>query len=415
MSRTVIVIGAGASGMMAAIASARSKARVTILEAQDHAGKKLLVTGSGRCNLTNLSENLPGKYHGTGSELAKILTEQYGAKETLSFFEDLGLLTIQKDGWVYPYTLQSTSVLDVLMREMRRLKVNMKFNQKILMVKDKGNSSGYEIKTPEWTYQCDAVILACGSMAAPSTGAGNEGILLAQTLGHTIRDIRPALVPLSCDFPYLNRLSGVRCRADLTLSCDGKVIARDSGELQWTRYGLSGIVIFQLSRYVNEQGPYVITIDFLPDYEEKKLRELLFRLKSRLRDEPVTVLLRGIVHEKMIRMILEVAKIDRKSCLDLTDKDIENLCHTLKNFSVPVRGLRSFDQAQVCSGGVDCREVNENLESVFHPGLYFSGEMLDVDGPCGGYNLQWAWTSGQISGSAAAKDCVKYEGDDHGD
>ncbi len=421
MSGTLVVVGAGASGMMAAISAARHGAQVTILEAQDHAGKKLLVTGSGRCNLTNLSERLPDSYHGSGKKLAAKTVRTFGAPETLTFFHELGLLTMEKNGWVYPYTMTSGAVLDVLMTELRRLSVNMKFNQKILVIRDLkaegGNGPRYEIETPSWTYQADALLLACGSMAAPSTGAGRDGYLLAQALGHSMIRVRPALVPLSLDFPWLNRLSGVRSLAKLTLRKEGKEIASEAGELQWTRYGISGIVTFQISRFLTEEpSGYTLQIDFLPDYQMEELFVLLCERAKELGKEPVSVLLRGFVHEKLIRILLETAHVSRAACADLKEEDLTALIQTMKNFSVPVRGTRSFDQAQICAGGVDCSEVTGELESRLHDGLYFAGELLDVDGPCGGYNLQWAWSSGYLAGKAAALSAGKgAKGDGHGE
>ncbi len=422
MAKNITVIGAGASGLTAAISAAGKGAQVTILEAQERPGRKLLVTGNGRCNLTNTSAHLPEEYHGSGADLARRLTGRFGAKETLEFFSQLGLLTQEKNGCVYPCTMQSDSVLDVLLAELRIRRVNFKFSQKILRITDNGWSEDdalrYAIETPSWVYRADAVILACGSMAAPSTGASEAGYLLAQTLGHRVIAPRPALVPLASDFSYLNRFAGVRCRAKLTLLQGGEKIAEETGELQWTKYGISGIVAFQLSRYVSTGGKgYSLQIDLLPDHTAGELEALLSVRAAQLNQESTTVLLRGILNEKMIKVILECAsapaaaageKLTQKSCADLKESDIRSICRAVKCFSVPVTGTRSFDQAQVCAGGVDCTEVTDHLESVLHRDLYFAGELLDVDGPCGGYNLQWAFTSGYLAGQYAAADSSDF-------
>ncbi len=409
MAKNIAVIGAGASGLTAAIAAARQGASVTVLEAQGAPGKKLLVTGNGRCNLTNLSADLPDAYYGSGSELARSVTRRFGAREILDFFSGLGLLTQEKNGCVYPYTMQAGSVLDVLLAELRRLHVNLKFNQKILRITDRGNDAGkqYAIETPGWTYEADAVILSCGSMAAPSTGASGEGYLLAQTLGHTVITPRPALVPLTSGFPYLNRFAGVRCRAKLTLFCNGRVLGEDTGELQWTNYGISGIVAFQLSRHVraDAEGPYEMQIDLVPDYSAKELQGILSLRAKELPGESVTVLLRGIINEKMIKVLLNEAgeNLTQKSCTDLTEEEIASIIRRIREFRIPVTGTRSFEQAQICAGGVDCSGITDQLESRLHRNLYFAGEMLDVDGPCGGYNLQWAFSSGFLAGRKAAQ------------
>ncbi len=408
MSNSVVIIGAGASGLTAAICAARLGAKVTILEEQDRPGKKLLVTGNGRCNLSNTFGNMEQSYYGTGKKIAISLIHEFGCEQTVDFFQSLGLLTQEKNGYLYPYTMQASSVLDVLLAETRRLQINLKCSQKILRITDCATEDGtsYEIETPTWTYSGDTLILACGSMAAPSTGATGDGYLLAQMCGHSIIPPCPALVPLTCDFSYLNRLSGVRCRARVTLFCDKEELATDTGELQWTNYGVSGIVVLSISRFVsvqrNSHRQFTLKLDFFPDYCEEELFSILSRRSGELLTEPISVLLRGFLHEKLNKVILETAGIRVTSCSELSEADLLSICNVLKNFSIPVSGTRSFDQAQVCAGGVDCNEVTSNLESRLHKGLYFSGEILDVDGPCGGYNLQWAFTSGYCAGSSAA-------------
>ncbi|MCC8068039.1 MAG: aminoacetone oxidase family FAD-binding enzyme [Clostridiales bacterium] len=427
MTKTIIVIGAGAAGLMAAISAARSGANVTILEAQEKPGRKLLVTGNGRCNLTNQSQALAGVYHGTGAVLASRLLREFDADATLAFFHDLGLLTQEKNGCIYPYTAQAGSVLEVLLSECRRLKVKLKFSQEIIKIELHTKHTPYSVVTPTWSYPADAVILACGSKAAPSTGASDKGYLLAQRLGHTVIAPRPALVPLTCHAPFLNRLAGVRCRASVALlhpdspnspdvrmghhtkhasSLHCQKIAEDTGELQWTTYGVSGIVIFQLSRFFDPEkygDDYILSIDLLPDYKSDQIETLLIKRAAELAKEPVSVLLRGFINEKLIPVILGKTGQFPKTCNDLDVKTIAAICHLMKDFRLPVSGTRAFDQAQICAGGIDCHEISDTLESRLHSGLYFAGEMLDVDGPCGGYNLQWAWTSGYLAGKSAAQ------------
>ncbi|MCC8046149.1 MAG: aminoacetone oxidase family FAD-binding enzyme [Clostridiales bacterium] len=461
MPTRVIVIGAGASGLMAAISAARTGAEVTVLEAQKKAGRKLLSTGNGRCNLSSTDPMLPEKYHGSGAGLASLLTaEKMDAAATLAFFHSLGLLTTEKNGGIYPYTMQASSVLDVLLSETRRLRVKMKFSQEItsILPPDKNNSvkSCYQIVTPTWTYQADAVILACGSTASanceavfqmqtrPAASANarafSSGLQLAQSLGHSIVEPRPALVPLVCmgDFPERS-CAGVRCHAKVTLlhstsrfwtDVTTEVLASETGELQWTNYGLSGIAIFQLSRFmysakaqkedakkmsaVRKTAPqtqtqpivnYVVDIDFFPEYEESELDVLLKKRVRELSGESASVLLRGILNEKLIPLVLQRAGMGHPPayCSEISDAYIKELIITMKNYRMLIDGTQSFDQAQICAGGVDCAEVTEQLESRLHKNLYFAGEMLDVDGPCGGYNLQWAWTSGYLAGQYAAE------------
>lgn len=453
MGKTVIVIGAGAAGLMAGISAARCGAKVTILEAQELPGRKLLVTGNGRCNLTNTAKNLPEKYHGTGAGLAQKLTEEFGSDDALRFFGELGLLTQSKDGLIYPYSSQASSVLNVLLAELRRWNGKLKFSQKIERIIDHqlekndanhaaANSTRFSVITPTWTYPADAVVLACGSAAAPVTGANDSGYSLAASLGHTVIPLRPALVPFVCSRYFTEQeFAGVRCRAKVTLlhsesglwtDTTTKVLASDTGELQWTQYGVSGIVIFQLSRYFtaapeldskkisndskqtrkrcSHTDPvyYVLRIDFLPDYTRKGLKAILLRRAAELSKEAPSVLLRGLLNGKMIPRILSRAGQGKvpKTCGELEEAFIDELIQTMKAYMLPVTGTKSFDQAQVCAGGVDCRELTGQLESKLHEGLYFAGEMLDVDGPCGGYNLQWAWTSGYLAGKYAAEEML---------
>lgn len=408
------MIGAGASGMMAAIAAARGGASVTVLEAMERPGKKLLLTGNGKCNLTNMETELPTRYYGSGAKLAEAIIRRFSAQSCRAFFEELGLLTSEKNGYVYPYTAQSSSVLEVLLCELRRLKVKMKYSEKVIAVTPPGQekASGWQVKTDSWRYDADAVILACGSKCLPSTGADGSGYALARALGHTVIPVSPALVPLLCVGDFLAALSGVRCRAKLSLmeeksSGQRRLLAAEAGELQWTKYGISGIVVFQLSRFVSAheaEGRLFVSIDLLPDFHADKAATVLEERSAQLLTEPVTVLLRGMLHEKLIPVVLKKSGIRASAqCRELLRKDIDSLVRSCKQFVLPVRGTKSFDECQVCAGGISCKEIHhETLESKKHRGLYFAGELLDIDGPCGGYNLQWAWSSGVAAGAAAA-------------
>lgn len=411
--RKVIVVGGGAAGLMAAIFAAREGAQVTVLEAMERPGKKLLLTGNGRCNLTNLDADLPGAYHGSGRKVAASLTRAFDGHAVCRFFKELGLLTQEKNGYVYPYSAQSGSVLEVLLSEIRRLKVKLKLSEKIKAVSK--TPQGWAVSTEGWTYEADALILACGSKCVPSTGSDGSGYVLAKSLGHKILKVAPALTPVTCRSDYLQNLAGVRCRARVSL-CRGREqeIAADTGELQWTKYGVSGIVVFQLSRYISSaaspEGMF-FKIDLLPEYEKEQLFHILSRRSATIGQEKVSVLLAGLLPEKLIPVILsETDRTHKKSrsitkytCSELTDEQLWFLIDLMKTFTLPITGTKSFDTCQVCAGGVDCREVDpDTLESRLHPGLYFAGEMLDVDGPCGGYNLQWAWSSGYAAGRAAA-------------
>lgn len=257
--KRVIVAGAGAAGLMAAITAARAGASVTVLEAMERPGKKLLLTGNGRCNLTNLDPALPMAYYGTGAALAAAVIKRFDAEKLVSWFEELGLLIQEKNGYVYPYSAQAGSVLEVLLAEARHLKIKLKYSEKIIEIQKHSISSTkeveWEVRTQTWKYTADAVILACGSKAVMTTGSDGSGYALAASLGHTIQTVKPALTPVICKEKFLPQISGVRCRACVTLfeqigKKEPVMLRQEKGELQWTKYGVSGIVIFQLSRFV---------------------------------------------------------------------------------------------------------------------------------------------------------------------
>lgn len=409
--KRVIVAGGGPAGMMAAITAARQGASVTLLEAMERTGKKLLLTGNGRCNLTHIDDHPETSCFGASWEFISAVMERFSPQQVCDFFQQLGLLTTDRQGYVYPVTGQSSSVHGVLLTELHRLKVKVKCSEKIISVQKKDHL--WQVRTDSWCYEAEAVILACGSKAVPKTGSDGSGYDLARMAGHRILPVYPALAPVFCQEKFLSLLAGVRCRAFASLyTTQGKLIRREYGELQWISSGVSGILIFQLSRFIAacphpEQELY-LELDLLPDTEEKELLSLLKTRAAQLPQEKISVLLAGILHEKMIPVLLQAAGISKKaSCQTLTedseDSILRSLIHTIKHLRLVPTGTRSFEECQVCQGGVDTSQVNqETLESKLVSDLYFAGEMLDVDGLCGGYNLQWAWASGYTAGLSAA-------------
>ncbi|KAB1439584.1 NAD(P)/FAD-dependent oxidoreductase [Candidatus Galacturonibacter soehngenii] len=400
----IIVIGAGAAGVMAAITAARNHAKVTILEHTQRFGKKLLATGNGRCNLTNLSQ-LPEHYRSDNHKFPMQVISQFNEKQTLQFFEEIGIYTKQKLGYVYPYSEQASAVLDLLKLELDRLHINIIYSVSIKEIKKKQR---FQILTDTVTYTCDKVIMAMGSKAAPKTGSDGSGYALAKQIGHRIITPLPALVQLRCSGDYFKSLAGVRCEARLRLMIDKKVVVEDKGELQLTDYGISGIPTFQISRYAIravEKGKAVsVYIDFIPDKNEKEIISFLY---SQIRHDPkkkMEDILIGLFNKKLVPVLLNQANLSGKSLgKELKEVQINRLIQKIKAFEVKVTSYNSFEQAQVCSGGVDTRELfPDTLESLKMPGIYLAGELLDVDGICGGYNLQWAWSSGYVAGKSAS-------------
>ncbi len=396
------VIGGGASGMMAAITSARQGAEVTIIEGNDRIGKKILVTGNGKCNLGNL--HLQGNQYFTGNEkfLASAL-EQFDAMDTIRFFQGLGVVIREKNGYLYPACEQAAVVLDALRIELKTLQVHVLTDHKVRKLQK--NSKGIEIVTDLESIIFDCVILACGGLAAPKTGSDGSGFLLAKSLGHSVVPTVPALVQIKCKENYFKSISGIRTDAKISVICNGECLTQERGELQITDYGVSGIPIFQLSRIINyellKKKKIELVIDFFPDYSKEDFALLCSTRKLLQEGRNLEEYLTGLLHKKLVLLFIKLAGYKPNDFADeiASLDEIYKLC---REWRVEVLGSNSYDNAQVCAGGVDLREITENMESKLCPGVYFAGEIMDVDGKCGGYNLQWAWTSGYLAGMAVA-------------
>lgn len=386
--KEVLVIGGGASGLVAAITAARMGASVTILEHNPTVGKKILATGNGRCNLTNV-EGRADAYRCSDPEFPRTVLEQVSVPDTIRFFMELGIYTRNRNGCLYPYSNQASSVVDVLRMEAAYRHVKIKTNAHIQLLAREENR--WTAVTEGWSYKGDTVILACGSRASEQNGADGSGYSIANALGHSIVKPLPALVPLVCKGADFAKWAGIRTEGLVRLLIQGVPLKEERGELQLTGYGISGIPIFQLSRYaaraLDEGCQVSLEIDFLPDFEKEQLKTFLQDRQNRTPYKNSRELLVGLFPDRLIPELLKQPHIVRG----------------IKQFPLDVVRPQSFAHAQVCSGGVDVSGVNpETLESKLHRGLYFAGEILDVDGACGGYNLQWAWSSGMVAGRYAA-------------
>ncbi len=404
--RRVLIIGGGASGLAAAVSAARAGAKVAVLEHNRQIGKKLLVTGNGRCNLTNRDQSL-SHYRGGSPEFIQKALNAFGLSETLELFHSLGVVIRDRDGYLYPYSDQASSVAEALRMEAEHYRVKLALNTEVQRIcRENGR---YLAETPGWTYEGDALILAAGSCAAPETGSDGSGYRFARAMGHTVIEPLPALVQLRSPDPAFPKLKGLRMEARVSLFSKERLLAEDRGEVQFTEYGLSGIPIFQVSRYgVKElhKGREVRVIlnllPFLKEEETEAFWEERIRIGS---GKSAGQLLVGLFPKKMADCLLKRAGIsaDRPAAA-FTDCEKKALLSACTAFEVKISACNGFDRAQVCCGGVDTREVNpETMESLQMPGLYFAGEILDVDGACGGYNLQWAWTSGWLAGYHSAE------------
>ncbi len=403
--RTITVIGGGASGMTAAIFAAREGARVTILEHQDRVGKKLLVTGNGRCNFSNRHMDA-SCYRSGDPDFPMEVIRRFPPEMTLPFFQDLGIVARERDGLYYPYSGQASAVLDVLRAELFRRGVRVVTGCKIRRIR--AEKTGFFAETDGERYGSDRLILAAGSRAAPSTGSDGSGYELARSLGHTIIRPLPALVQLRCREPFFKQVAGVRAQGAVALYAGGKLLASDRGELQLTDYGISGIPVFQVSRFAAralDQGIRTeARLDFYPETDREGVLAMLRLRRAAAADCPLEAFFTGWLHKKLAALVLKLEGLQPgRLSGELTDGELERLTERIKAFPTEIAAVNSFEQAQTCCGGVKVQEVDPaTMESRKKRGLYLAGEILDVDGICGGYNLQWAWSTGAIAGTHAA-------------
>ena len=397
--RTVIIIGGGASGILAALTAAEDPDnRVLLLERQQRIGRKLLATGNGRCNLTNTGP-LPGHYHGENPTFALPALERFDAAKALEFFHGLGLLTVTEEGGrVYPLSNSANSVLDVLRFALDRAGVEQRCSCTVKNLrKDK---RGFTVETETERLQADVLILACGGAAGARLGGVMDGYQLAKALGHKRTGLYPALVQLLTEPDYPRALKGVRVQCSLRLKRKAFLLARASGELQFTETGVSGPAVFDLSRAASTGGEgLTLHISLLPQSAEELLGLLKAR-RERYPELPASEILTGMLHNRLGRMVVKYAGLNGAAPLSsLPDGELEALTKACGDFCLPVTGTEGFDSAQVTAGGLRSSDFDpRTLESRLVPGLFACGELLDVDGDCGGYNLQWAWASGRLAG-----------------
>ena len=403
--RTVAVIGGGASGMMAAVTAASEGARVILLEHKDRIGKKILSTGNGRCNFTNIHQE-PICYHSEDPLFPWEVVERFNAQAVISFFLQLGVYSKNRNGYIYPNSDQASAVLDAFRMELDRLKVEIRTGVECREIRP--GKKGFTVLTDQGPVRADRVILCAGSKAAPTTGSDGSGYDLAKKLGHRILPVLPALTALKCEEKFFKSIAGVRANGSVSIWSGGECIAKDTGEIQLTDYGISGIPVFQVSRYASkllyEKKEMDAVLDFMPDFTKEQTNAFL-RARAKTRpDKSAEMFLIGLFHKKLCDLWIRLSEIPRqRKAGELTEDEIARLTDLIKEFRVRVRETNPYDKAQVCCGGVDTREVNpETLESVYVPGVYFAGEILDVDGMCGGYNLTFAWASGYVAGKAAS-------------
>lgn len=416
----IIVIGGGAAGMTAAILAARRGKQVIILEHMDTVGRKILATGNGKCNFANEAQG-PDKYYGNDPAFVLPVFAQFGLAEILDFFEELGIHPKLKRGGYYPYSEQAASVRQAFLMELQRLEVAVLCNCGIRRIHQEKN--GFSVDTKQGIYHATKCIIATGGKTLRKSGSDGSGFLYLGGLGHHVIDIVPGLVGLKGKQSFFGEIAGIRAEAMLDLYINDAWICTHSGELQLTNYGISGIPVFQFSRLaaraLSEGKQCYTEINFLPAFEAQELREYLKQRLSRSPHKTITEALIGLLPDKLIPVLLRQAGINPTAAAGegadvrtgtkadagaAPEARAQRLAGVIQGLRVDITDWNQFDTAQVSAGGADTSEINpDTMESRLVPGLYFAGEMVDIDGICGGYNLQWAWASGAVAGMHAAQ------------
>ncbi|MCR4841748.1 MAG: NAD(P)/FAD-dependent oxidoreductase [Eubacterium sp.] len=409
----VLIIGAGASGLTAAIFAAEKGASVVVVEHGPKAAKKILLTGNGRCNLSNTTFER-GVYRGADPAFAHRVLEGFTPDDTLDFFHESGILTTVEQGRVYPSTFEGNLVSEVLIKRLDESGAGLFLNAGIydLHKSDAGFLATIESEDEsgknKFKVNSKTLILACGGASYPKTGSDGSGYNMAKSFGHRLNPVFPALCHLVSKEDYPQSLHGVRAISRVSLFIDGSKSATEVGEVQFTKKGISGVPVLSLSRFaskaLSEGGKVELSVDFAADMDEKKLRDELSRRKNSFPSRSAGDLLSGIVHRKTAVLICRLCRVKPSDrCSSVKDGILSKMTDCVKNFRMEIIGTSPLEEAQCTAGGIDVSDVNpSDMQSILCPGLFFAGEMLDVDGTCGGYNLQFAWSSGALAGMAAA-------------
>ena len=403
MHHDLIIVGGGASGLIAAITAKDFGIDVAIVEGTDRIGKKILTTGNGRCNISNNCIKPPFiNYHSSNPNFQFTALDKFSLEDTKNFFLSLGLpIVALPTGKLYPQSLQASSVVDILKMAIEDRNIPLYTNCKI---KDIHSGKKFKLSTTNEEYKlftANKVVLACGGKTAPKTGSDGSGYNIAKNLGHSITPLVPGIVQLKLDYHSLKAFSGVKFDGYATLLVNDEVVKKDFGEILFTDYGISGPPILQISALASQnifnKKKTEVVVDLLPSYSKEDLEDFLECHFALLSHRPIINALVGVINKKIIPILLKECGITnlQMPCYELSWKEKMKLISTLKSWKFTCTGTNDFNQAQVTVGGVNTKDINyDTLESKIIPNLYFCGEILDVHGDCGGFNLQWAWSSG---------------------
>ncbi len=399
------MVGGGAAGMIAAIVAAEAGERVTLLEGSGKLGRKILISGNGRCNLTNRAADDLRHYHGTHPRFVRSALDQFRLDETLAFFSDLGIeFREEKRQRLFPVSDQAQSVVDLLADRMRCLGVRVETNAKVVGMGRASGSARFELCDAEGQrYTSGRVIMASGGVSLARLGADRSGMDLAVGLGHRLTDLKPGLVPLISPEKYVARMQGLKVRAEVRVTLKGGREAVDTDDLLFTKYGVSGFTILNLSaRLVPELGAQqaALRVNFFPGCSPEAISQLLKERWQRHPHRSLELSFAGLLSSKLVRPLLDHLGFDAAQRVNQLGKGARwQLAQSLTNWPIAVSEPRPFDYAEVTIGGVRTEDINpDTLESFLVPGLYFAGEMVDIHADLGGFNFQWAWASGVLAG-----------------
>ena len=408
--KNIIIIGGGPSGLISAIYATKKGNKITLLEKNNTLGKKLLLTGNGKCNYWNEDQSLK-HYNSTNRELIKKIINEDNQKEIQKFFNNIGIIPKIKERYYYPYSNQATSIQNSLIKECELNKVNIITNCEVKDIEKENNS--FKILTTKGTLIADKIIIATGSLAFPKTGSTGDGYRLAKKYGHNIITPLPALVQLKANETYLKEWHGIRADVSITLVEDNKQVKKEIGEIQLTNYGISGICVFNISslvsRGLNNNKKEQVKINFLYPFNINTKDEFITFMNQRnnhIKNRTISDLLDGLMNYKLVNLILKLSQINKETNWNNVPESKKIvLGNNLTNFTLNITGTNSFDSSQTCTGGIPLTEINlATMESLIMKDIYFAGEIIDVDGECGGYNLTNAWITGMLAGKGVNND-----------
>ena len=398
----LIIIGAGAAGLCAAIISARAGRQVLLLEQNSGAGKKILVSGNGKCNIGNRYIQL-SRFHSEDPDFVELVLKGYDVRSIESFFSSIGLELVEgKEGKMFPMSLQASSVVELLEYEAKRAGVKILCDCKVTRITKENDS--FMLDTTKGGKRSSQLLITSGSSAAPQLGGNDSGYIFATTMGHTLIPRHPSLVQLCSEETWVKECAGVKVAGVARLYANGEYITEKEGDLLFTNYGISGLAILDLSREVSTRLAAFdyceLTLDLMPKLSKEKLTNLLLSRTEKGSEKPIGLWLQGILNKKLTKIILRQSKCRVRVESDLSRKEINKIVHSIKNLKLSISGTKGFRGAEVATGGINTMEVDPNtMESKCVPGLYFAGEILDVDGDRGGFNFHFAWVSGMRAGA----------------